>query len=336
MSEKKLTKLQTPTNSYVIHYPKIRELALMQLEKNYWTASEMKVELDRMELLYGLSDEQLHAVKTVLMLFLRYELMVGSNFWGKLVRETFPRPEVDMMCSANQMAEDCIHAVFYNEINVQLSLDTDEHYLAYTKDPILAERVEWIGNLMKSEDKILAIMCFSLVECVLLFSSFTILKSFNSNGHNNLNVIVRGTNQSAIDEDHHSICASELINTYFNEMGSSLKDDTKRVEAIYKALDDAIAHERRITRMAIPSGELNGITWEDIDSYILVRANIFLERLGLEHRYPDVECRIKDWFEQNTYAYKVMDNFSRGVGMEYETGWSFDGFVKGLHEEQEV
>lgn len=336
MTQVKQCQLTTPTDSYVIHYPKIRELALVQLEKNYWTATEMKVELDRMELLYKLSPEQLHAVKTVLMLFLRYELVVGGEFWGKLVRETFPRPEVHMMCSANQMAEECMHAVFYNEINVQLGLDTDEHYLAYTKDPILAERVKWMGELLKGEDKILAIVCFSLIETVLLFSSFTILKSFQSNGLNLLNVIVRGTNQSAIDEDHHGIGSAEIINQYFSEIGEKLIDDKERVKAIYRALDDAIAHEKRITRMAIPSGKLNGITWEDIDSYNLVRANIFLERIQLPHRYPDVECRIKDWYEQNTYAYKAIDNFSRGVGMEYETGWSYEGLKSGLFDKGEV
>ena len=80
-------------------------------------------------------------------------------------------------------------------------MDTDEHYLAYVNDPELNERVEWLGKVLNQKDKILATIIFSMTETSLLFSSFAILKSFQSNGYNQIPVIVRGTNQSALDED---------------------------------------------------------------------------------------------------------------------------------------
>lgn len=110
-----LPRICTPTKSYVRHYPEIVELANKQLEKQFWTASEMKVELDKHQLLYGLQPDQLHACKTVLHLFLRYELMVG-DFWSQTVAKTFPVPEVRLAASVIDAIEKGIHAEFYNRL----------------------------------------------------------------------------------------------------------------------------------------------------------------------------------------------------------------------------
>lgn len=194
-----MTRITTPTNSYTKHYSNISNLALKQFEKQFWTSSEMKVHLDKMQLLYELSPEQLHTVKTVLGLFVHYELKVG-DFW-QVVAKTFPRPEVKLAASVIDATERGIHAEFYAQVNEQLGLDTDEHYLSYTQDPVLNSRAEWLDSILRGEDRILGIIIFSMTETALLFSSFSILKSFQSNGYNLIPVIARGTNQSAIDED---------------------------------------------------------------------------------------------------------------------------------------
>ena len=298
----------------------IVELANKQLEEQFWTSSEMKVVLDKMQLLYSLSSEQLHAVKTVLHLFVHYERKVG-DFW-KRMSKIFPRPEVELACSVMEMMERAVHAEFYNQVNQQLGLDTDEHYLAYIDDPVLNERANWLGNLLKTgEDDILSCIIFSMTETALLFSSFAILKSFQMNGNNLIPVIVRGTNQSALDEDLHGIVSAEIINTYFTELGIPLKDHEDLVEKIYEAVETAYEHECRIIDMAIPDDSLNGIDKEEFKKYVKVRLNVFLNRLGLRVRYIVKDCSIEGWFEKNTYSYKVIDFFTSGVGMEYETSW---------------
>lgn len=108
----------TPTDSYVRHYPGFVEFANKQLEDQFWTSTEMKVELDRMQLLYELSPEQTHAVKFVLNLFVRYELRVG-DMWQK-IGKLFPRPEVQLVSSVIEMIERAVHAEFYNQLNIQL------------------------------------------------------------------------------------------------------------------------------------------------------------------------------------------------------------------------
>lgn len=325
-----LTKIQTPTDSYTRHYPRIVELANKQLEEQLWFSSEMKVELDRMQLLYELSPEQLHAVKTVLTFFVRYELSVG-DMWKKIA-EIFPRPEVKLAASVVEMTERAVHAEFYNQPNQQLGLDTDEHYLAYTRDAELKERADWIGKLLNSEDEILGIIIFSMIETAILFSSFAILKSFQSNGYNLIPVIARGTNQSAIDEDLHGIISAEIINTYYSELGTSLLEDTGRYEQVLQAVKYAFDHECRIIDIAIPNESFNGVPKQEYKEFVKKRLNIYLNRLGLPDFFEVGECSITDWFELNTYAYKVVDFFTPGMGMEYESSWEECGFIRGWKE----
>lgn len=326
-----LTQIQTPTDSYVRHYPRIVELANKQLEEQLWFSSEMVVELDRMQLLYELTPEQLHAVKTVLTFFVRYELSVG-DMW-KRVAELFPRPEVQLAASVVECVERAVHAEFYNQPNQQLGLDTDEHYLAYTKDPELLERAQWIGKLLSDkEDPILGVIIFSMIETAILFSSFAILKSFQSNGYNLIPVIARGTNQSAIDEDLHGMITAEIINTYYAELDKKLVDDGSRYPKIVEAVKYAYEHECRIIDIAIPEDTFNGVAKQEYKEFVKKRLNTYLTRLQLPELFEVGECSITEWFELNTYAYKVIDFFSAGLGMEYESSWDETGFVKGWRE----
>lgn len=326
-------KIQTPTDSYTRHYPRIVELANKQLEEQLWFSSEMKVELDRMQLLYELTPDQLHAVKTVLTFFVRYELSVG-DMWKKIA-EIFPRPEVKLAASVVEMTERAVHAEFYNQPNQQLGLDTDEHYLAYTRDVELKERADWIGKLLNSEDEILGVIIFSMIETAILFSSFAILKSFQSNGYNQIPVIARGTNQSAIDEDLHGIISAEIINTYYNELGTTLFEDKPRYEQVVKAVHYAYEHECRIIDIAIPGERFNSVDKQEYKEFVKKRLNIYLNRLGCPDEFEVGECSISDWFELNTYAYKVVDFFTPGMGMEYESSWEENGFVRGWRESKD-
>lgn len=320
------TRIQTPTDGYERHYQRIVDEANVQISKLFWLPDEMKVELDRMTLKYKLTPEQRHAVEFVLNLFVQYELQVG-DMW-KRVAEIFPRPEVKLAASIVEMVERAVHAEFYNKINIELGLDKDEDYLAFTKNPVLNERMKYLGSLLsdKAEDKVLSVIIFSLTETVSLFSSFSILKSFQSNGLNLIPVIVRGTNQSSLDEDQHGIILAEIINTYFNELGTPLVEDKERYNQIKKAIEYCVENERLILEAAIPSGKLNGTTVEEFYNYVKHRANVFCERIGLPHQYPGVTTPVADWFEKNTYAYQKIDFFTTGQGREYEVGWNRVGF----------
>lgn len=338
-TEEVLTRIQTPTDGYERHYPEIVELALIQLEKQFWTASEMVVELDRMQLLHGLDEDRQHAIRFVLNLFVRYELQV-ADMWQRIA-QLFPRPEVKLACSVIDMVERAVHAEFYNEVNIQMGLDTDEHYLAFLENPELKKRVDWMGKLLspRAKDPILGVIIFSLTETALLFSSFSILKSFQSNGFNDIPVIVRGTNQSAKDEDLHGLVSAAIINRYYHERGIRLKDDEERYPKVKQAIHYAYEHECLIIDQAIPGGVLNGTTAEEFKTYVKYRLNTYCDRLGIPREFeidPELDT-VRRWFEDNTKAYKVPDFFTPGMSSEYETGgWDEEGFIRALKKEATI
>lgn len=293
----------------------------------------MKVSLDKMDLLYKLTPAQLHAVKYLLSLFVRYERKVG-DFW-QVVAKTFPRPEVEIAASTIDMMERAVHAEFYNQINIELGIDTDEHYLAYTQDPILKSRADWLDGVLRGEDKILGTIVFSMTETALLFSSFAILKSFQSNGYNLIPVTVRGTNQSAIDEDLHGQVSAEIINTYYNELGTTLRDDEERYPKVLEAVEYAFEHECLIIDNAILEDTLNGTTKAQHKDFVKRRLNIYLNRLGLPSRFRVKDTTIADWFEKNTYSYKMVDFFTAGQGMEYESSYNDKAFSAAWRKEED-
>lgn len=210
----------------------------------------------------------------------------------------------------------------YDKIKTVLGLNKDEDYVAYKAKDVLASRVEWLHNVLAGDDRVLSTIVFGLTECVLLFSSFAILKSFQSNGRNMIPVTVRGTNQSAVDEDLHSKIVAEIINTRYAELGKTLKDDKKRYNLLVEATQTAVAHEDAIVENAIPGDSLNGVPKDHFKQYVRHRANIYHNRLGLPDVYEVGECSITDWFEDNTVAYKVIDFFTPGIGQEYQSGWN--------------
>lgn len=324
MTENKIPRICTPTDGYERHYPEFVELANIQLEKQLWFSSEMKVGLDRMQLKYELEPDQKFAVEFVLNLFVQYELQVGE-MWSKLSK-LFPRPEVKLMCSVFEMTERAIHAEFYNQINVALGLDKDEDYTKFLKDPVLAQRAKWLGEMMNHKDPILGAIIFSLTETGSLFSSFSILKSHQVNGYNKIPVVVRGTNQSAIDEDLHGMGSAAIINRYYYELGYPLREDKERVKEIYEAVKIAYEHEEQILNIAIRSGKLNGTTLEEFKTYVKSRFNLWLTRLGLDPAFEIGDNPVAGWFENNTYAFKMPDFFTAGMPMEYESAWDKEAF----------
>ena len=125
----------------------------------------------------------------------------------------------------------------------------------------------------------------------------------------------------------HGQISAEIVNTYYNGMGTTLLEDTKRYKQVKKAVRYAYKHECRIIDMAIPGESLNGVPKQEFKEFVKHRFNIYLERLGLPHMFKIGKCSIIDWFEKNTYSYKVIDFFTPGMGMEYESSWDEQALV---------
>ena len=326
MTEKKLPRIKTHTDSYVVHYPQFIEFADTQLEKCFWTSNEINVDKDKQDLLINMTEAEKHAVTTALKLFVKYEIFVGTEYWLTRVMNKFPRPEIQRMASVFGMVELAVHAPFYNKLNEVLGLNNEEFYTSYVDDPVLKDRMDFLDSIVDSDDDLLSLAAFSIIEGAILFSNFVLFKNFQSNGNNLISNVVQGINSSVIDEGLHSQAGAELFKQVVKE--SKLKGESLQhmQEDIYLVAGKILSHEHRITEMLFEKGPLRGVTEGQMKSFAAHRVNICLEALGLTPCFEVEDNTVQEWFYGGVQKFQSHDFFAK-MGREYQRGWSSDKFV---------
>lgn len=301
------------------------EFTTKQLEV-FWLPDEIKVEKDIQDILVNMTESEKHGVITTLKLFTLYELKAGSEYWGGRFKRDFVRPEFQRMGATFAMFELAIHKPFYQKINELLHLHTDEFYNSYVDDPILKERIDFIGNIVSSKSTLLSLAGFSFVEGAILYSNFAFLKHFQAVGKNKLLNIVRGINFSVRDENYHAIagawCFKQLLaesNLDTTEL-SSIKDHiSATAENVYK-------HECHIIDKVFEKGTIEGISATQMKRFVESRINECLHQLGYEKMFIVEYNPIAEWFYKDINGFTFNDTFS-GVGNSYVRTWDEASFV---------
>lgn len=320
-------RLMTKTESFVVDYPQAVEFTNKQL-KIFWLPDEIKVEKDVQDILVNMTPAEKHGVITTLRLFTLYELKAGAEYWGGRFMRLFPRPELMRMASAFSMFELAVHKPFYNKINELLHLNTDEFYLSYAKDPVLAERMAFIDEIVSGDDPLMSLAGFSMVEGAVLYSSFAFLKHFQSKGKNKLNNVVRGINFSVRDENLHSMGGAWAFKQLLEEMSPGKEYMAQLEDKIMAIARRLFEHEHRIVDMIFEKGDIDGVTKEEMQTFVKSRLNVCLSQLGIAPAFsvdPE-EDRVSSWFYRgiNNYGY---NDFFAGAGKEYNRNWDESGFT---------
>jgi ribonucleotide reductase beta subunit family protein with ferritin-like domain len=296
----------------------------------FWLPDEPKVEKDIQDIRVNLTEAEKHGVITVLKLFSLYEMSAGDDYWSGRFRLTCPEQiEYVEMASVFSMVELAIHLQFYKKLNELLYLDTDEFYTSYTKDPALAERMDFISKMVGHESDLVSLGAFSMIEGAVLYSSFAFLKHFQSQGKNKLLNIVRGINFSVRDEELHSQAgAYEFRRRYALITDSDLKEEI-RVE-LENVAYVILAHESRIIDMIFEKGDISGINKEDMQVFVCSRLSVCLSQLGLKTAFELPKNSninpIADWFYDGINGFQFNDIFS-GLGASYSRDWSESEFT---------
>jgi hypothetical protein len=193
---KYLSQIETPTDSYVAHYPWAIEMAIKQ-QSLFWPAEELGVEEDEQDFRTKLIEGELHGVLTAQSIITQYELMIGGDeLWGGKIARMFPRPEIQRMCACFANVELGSHAPFYDLGNKVLGKATDEFYTQWKLDPVLAERIQFISDCAASNDALEVTAALAFLEGAILFSVLGFFKGFNSRGFNLIPHFVSGIDGS--------------------------------------------------------------------------------------------------------------------------------------------
>lgn len=323
------TQLQTPKKSYTFDYPEALAYSDMQ-NSIFWTADEINVEKDIQDIRINMTEAEAHGVITTLRLFTLYELVAGRDYWLNRVMKGFPRPDIERMASTFGFFELNVHAPFYNKINEALMLNTDDFYMSYVDDPLLKERMDFVEAIVTHGNDLLSLGAFSMIEGAVLYSSFAFLKHFQAKGKNKLMNVVRGINFSVRDENLHCEGGAWLFNALKAERieaGTYSQEYDKLLSEELTAAAMAIAeHEFRIVDMIFEKGEMDGITPEQMKTFIKSRVNLCLSRLNLPPIFDVHNNIVGEWFYKNINAPQFNDFFS-GVGSSYNRDWNEVGFV---------
>lgn len=316
-------RMQTPKEAYTFDYPEAVAYADMQ-NSVLWFHHEINVEKDIQDIRVNMTEAEAHGVITTLKLFTLYELVAGNEYWGGRFKRMFPRHDWRQMANSFSFTEINIHAPFYNKINEALMLNTDEFYTSYVEDETLKARMEFVESIVNDPNDLISLGAFSMVEGGILYSAFGFLKHFQAQGKNKLLNVVRGINFSVRDENMHceggALAYNKLIEEQL-EAGLISQSGIKRVEERLRlAAKEIYKHESRIVDMLFELGGMDGITADDLKTFVKSRLNLCLQKLGIAPIFEITSNPIAEWFYDNINGLKFHDFFT-GTGSEYNRDW---------------
>jgi ribonucleotide reductase beta subunit family protein with ferritin-like domain len=332
---KYLSQIETPTDSYVTHYPWAVEMAIKQ-QSLFWPAEELGVEDDEQDFRTNLIEGELHGVLTAQSIITQYELMIGGDeLWGGKIAKLFPRPEIQRMCACFANVELGSHAPFYDLANKVLGKATDEFYTQWKLDPVFAERIEFIHECAGSNDALEVTAALAFLEGAILFSVLGFFKGFNSRGFNLIPHFVSGIDGSTKDENFHSIASANLFRqckAERTEAGNhSKRKDNGLKEKIVKMAKTVYDHELLIIDKMFEVGTNRVVKKQEVIEFLEDRINVVLNRLEMEPMFERKQGVISGWFYQQLSTVKVPDFFA-ATQLQYTRNWAKHklGFKKEL------
>jgi ribonucleotide reductase beta subunit family protein with ferritin-like domain len=292
----------------------------------FWPAEELGVEEDEQDFRVGMNEAERHGVLTAQSVLTQYELMIGGEeMWGGKIAKLFPRPEIQRMCACFANVELGSHAPFYDLANKVMGTATDEFYSSWKKDPILAERIDFIHNCASSNDPLEVTAALAFLEGAVLFTAFGYFKGFNARGHNMIPHFVSGIDGSAKDENFHSLASAKLFQVCREERiaaGNHGPLDEARLSIRIKEIARQVAeHEKRINDLLFAKPGNRVVTKEELNHFLEDRVNVVLSRLGQEPMFPHGTGVISGWFYEQLSTVKVPDFFAT-TQLQYTRNWA--------------
>ncbi len=304
-------------------YPKAFEYWEKQ-QQSHWLHTEVSMAGDINDWKLVLSDAERSVVGNVLKGFTQSEVFI-QEYWTNQVTKWFKKPEIQMMASTFGAFES-IHAVSYAYLNQSLGLDNFE---AFLHEPAAKAKIDRListrGRSISDMARALAIFS-AFNEGVNLFSSFAVLLNFSR--FNKMKGIGQIIAFSVKDESLHSEAGCWLFRTLIEERPYLWTDELKA--EIYDAARLTVQLEDDFIDNAFGTTEIQGLSADDLKSFIRHRCNTKLMDLGLKKNWKNISKEALDrmeWFDVLTagtnhadfFASRVTD-YARGV-MDFSNIW---------------
>jgi len=322
--------LETPSHFGDYKYPTALEIMEKQ-QDIYWTAKEIPVEKDIHDFRHVMSPEQYALCSTTLTTFVELERDVG-NVWSE-IETWFPHSEIEGLCSQFASMEKSVHAFFYQKMSDEMNIDPETIAKDQENIAVLKNKLALIKDITKNlgENKMLSLATVALIEQVLLFSNFAMLKSFQANGHNLITNTITGVDFVVQDEQLHGVAASFLHNTLMEERNLDSLDIEEHTMDVMDVVDEIVTHELAVIQFLFQGVDsINDITADQLISFIFSRVDQVLHDLGLPMVYNITDNPIANWFYKGAKSIKLHDFFVSGTS-SYRRGWSSEALTRLPH-----
>lgn len=308
-------------------YPEANEFRIRQQDIT-WTAEEIAVDKDIPDYRVNMSPAQYNLVEITLTTFVEIEQQVG-DVWEQIA-SWYPHSEIEGACIEIARMEKAVHAFFYQKMADVLNINSEDTAVKQQTIKELKGKLELIKRVTSnlSANKPLSLAVVALIEQVLLFSNFALLKSFQANGNNLIPNTITGVDFVCNDETIHGEFASFLFKTVLAEDVNEKYNRAELKTLILSVANEIVRHEASIIDYTF-NGEtvINDITPQQLKNFIMSRADAVMTMLGYETIYNVTENPIAGWFYKETSSIQNHDFFASNTS-QYRRAWDFNGFSR--------
>lgn len=305
-------------------YPQAKVLKELQ-QKVPWTDMEIPIEDDVQDYLVKMDKHQLNLCQTTLQPFVEIEQSVG-DIW-ETIGMWFPHSEIQGATSVIAAMEKGVHSFFYQKMSDVLNIDPKDTYRIQRELGPIRDKLVLIETIFKdpAKNKPLTLAALTMVEQMLLFGNFAMLKSFKANGNNLITNTLFGVDYVIADEALHGDFSAYLFKTYLSEAKLSDEKLKKLYTDIEHLRDIIVTHEASVITSVFKEVEtINGVAAIDLISFVKQRGNIVMTNLSVSDHIPQLlvdNTKVESWFYNNINALKMHDFFAGGT-TSYRKDWS--------------
>lgn len=280
------------------------------IRHSYWIESEYNFTSDINDYHVNISKDEREIIKKTMLAIAQIEVNV-KTFWADMYKRM---PITEIGDVGMTFAESEVrHKDAYAKLLTVLGLQ--EEFTKVIEVPAIEDRIKYLTKYLdgtrSKDDKMYtkSVLLFSLfIEHVSLFSQFLIMMSFNKekNIFKGISNVVEATSK---EEDIHGNFGIEIINIIQSEHPEWFDDEFK--ELIYSACKKAYKAECKVLDWIFEDMELEFLSKETIQHFIMNRFNNSLEKIGMEKVFePDFALLEKTlWFDVEITSTKEGDFF---------------------------
>jgi glutaredoxin 3 len=291
-------------------YPWAVEYAIKS-EKAHWGEWEAKLQDDVAQWNNGkLTDAERNHITQILRLFTQSDVQVGTNYLESYIPK-FKNNEIRAMLTSFANRE-FVHQRSYALLNDTLGLPESE-FSAFAAVQEMSDKLEFMSDIdVGTQSGLCKAVARSVInEGMSLFSAFVMLLNYQRYGK--MRGMCEIVEWSIRDESMHCEGMVRLFRTFCEEHPRIVTDAFK--SDIYQMVRNAVSLEDAVIDLAYEMGNLEGLSSEEVKSYIRYIADRRLIQLGLKGNYGVKENPLPwvDWI----IAGDSHKNFFEGVVTDY-------------------